>query len=768
MRFVKWFAAVAFAAASPCLALAQTNPNLTKGQVLTAGQWNALFAGKQDTLGYVPLNLAGGVMTGRLITAAPGASLSGFGLSCGSIPASPADGDLWCTSAGLFTRINGSTVGPLLSVGAFPAFSGDVATSFGSTVTTIQPNAVTNAKSAQMGAATLKGNPTASPANASDFTIQGLTARGAPDATNDKLVILDNATGTLKYVTPGLIASSATSGVSSLGGVTGPVTLGSSLQMTGSALNVADASITNAKLATGAANTVKGSVNGTTTSDLAIASCSALYNFTQWVTGSGWQCGLIPVLPSRAIAATLNLSAFTSVTTQGYALPGDGGEGKFQKISAGTPFLDTYVDNSSSPPTLVGGSGYPNGTYLGVPLGAGSGLGCSGAVTVTLGAVSAVSLAVPCAGYKIGDVLIAPSLPGGAGFTWTITAISTPQASFTDSGGNKFQYVVGQSGVGNILAFGGKGDWNSTDGLATNNSPAIWSAGAWAAVPVAAATAVVNGNQIFFPRGAYMTCGLWNGTIYHIPISQSVRFTGVNYGATTFVQCAADPSASHYVELCDSNSAVGQFGCMIERMTLNLKQVTTGTAGFAAVYSNSGQQFPLTDDLEIQPGLRSCIKYEIGKGGASNDIWGFNCDQSAGATNPALSLNASSTQHIIKPGSAIACAGAGNCQTAILHQNGRLLVDGLDIEAFQTGLVQNVSTANNNSVYRNVQQNSNNCVQAAQLASTNTPGNLLLENVSTGCPLGISNGQSGGTNYSSGVIRGALMCVSGACAPAVP
>src|SRR5581483_8356560 len=219
-------------------------------------------------------------------------------------------------------------------------------------------------------------------------------------------------------------------------------------------------SIANSNLVTGPANTVKGSINGSTTSDLAIASCSAIYQFTQWVSGSGWQCGLIPVLPSRAVAATLNLSAFSAVQTLDYAVAGDGGGAKFVKIAAGTPFPDTYINNNSAPPTLVGGSAYTNGTYLGVPLTGGTGVGCAAQVIVSGGAVSSVSLAVPCAGYKVGDVLTTANtnIGGtGSGFTWTINAISTPQASFTDSAGNLWKFSP--NGVANILQFGAIGDW---------------------------------------------------------------------------------------------------------------------------------------------------------------------------------------------------------------------------------------------------------------------------------------------------------------------
>src|SRR5258708_19610570 len=114
MRMLKTLAALAFAVALPCLAQAQTSPNLTFGQVLTPGQWNQLFIGKQDTLGFTPLNVAGGIMLGRLVTvASPFGTTSGFNLTCGTTPPSPINGDQWCTTAGLFVQINGATICPL-------------------------------------------------------------------------------------------------------------------------------------------------------------------------------------------------------------------------------------------------------------------------------------------------------------------------------------------------------------------------------------------------------------------------------------------------------------------------------------------------------------------------------------------------------------------------------------------------------------------------------------------------------------------------------
>lgn len=48
-----------------------------------------------------------------ITTLATSTSAAGLNLPHGTAPTSPVDGDLWTTTTGLFTRINGSTVGPL-------------------------------------------------------------------------------------------------------------------------------------------------------------------------------------------------------------------------------------------------------------------------------------------------------------------------------------------------------------------------------------------------------------------------------------------------------------------------------------------------------------------------------------------------------------------------------------------------------------------------------------------------------------------------------
>lgn len=118
MKFIKTILSAALLSVVSSLAFAQSSPGLTRDQVPTAGQWNNFFAVKQDVLGFTPLNAAGGVMSGRLVTAPPSATVAGFNLSpTGTPPASPLDGDMWVTPSGAFVRIAGTTIGPLSAAG---------------------------------------------------------------------------------------------------------------------------------------------------------------------------------------------------------------------------------------------------------------------------------------------------------------------------------------------------------------------------------------------------------------------------------------------------------------------------------------------------------------------------------------------------------------------------------------------------------------------------------------------------------------------------
>jgi hypothetical protein len=86
-----------------------TSANLRAALTDDTGTGFAVFNGNPT--------MAGATFTAELVTVASAAGNAGFNLPPGSAPTAPANGDLWTTSAGLYVRINGGTVGPLAAAG---------------------------------------------------------------------------------------------------------------------------------------------------------------------------------------------------------------------------------------------------------------------------------------------------------------------------------------------------------------------------------------------------------------------------------------------------------------------------------------------------------------------------------------------------------------------------------------------------------------------------------------------------------------------------
>ena len=59
------------------------------------------------------LTASSGLFNGTVIAPAATTSLASLRIPHGTAPTSPTNGDMWTTTAGLFIRINGATVGPL-------------------------------------------------------------------------------------------------------------------------------------------------------------------------------------------------------------------------------------------------------------------------------------------------------------------------------------------------------------------------------------------------------------------------------------------------------------------------------------------------------------------------------------------------------------------------------------------------------------------------------------------------------------------------------
>lgn len=96
---------------------------------LKSGADGTLITGTAGTSGYVALwnsdgdiidgydptskaDVAGETFTGLIITNPSDATEAGFRLGHGTAPSAPTNGDIWTTTAGLYARINGATVGP--------------------------------------------------------------------------------------------------------------------------------------------------------------------------------------------------------------------------------------------------------------------------------------------------------------------------------------------------------------------------------------------------------------------------------------------------------------------------------------------------------------------------------------------------------------------------------------------------------------------------------------------------------------------------------
>lgn len=704
--------------------------------------------------------------------------------------------------------INGATYTfPTSGVG------GNLATFTSPTTANVFPcwaNTVGLLSDCSIAAATLVGNPSSSGAKAVAFTIQSLPQRASLDANNDKVLLYNNSTGAFNYATPAQIAVSETAGVSSLGGVTGAITLGGTLQMSGQQLQnppagssgqilwnnggaqagftaTGDVSITpstgvttinsgavtsskiavggvaNSNLAVGAANTMKGSLNGTTTSDITLVACSAVYQFTQWVSGTGWQCGITPVLPSRATAATVNLSAFSSVKVLGNATPGDGGEATFKEVSGATPFVDTSIQSGS---ITSAGSGCTTGPYYGVSLSGGTGNLAVATVVASGGAVTSVTITYPGSAYSVGDVLTGTIT--GCTFTWTVSAITTPTGSFADSVGTRFQIVYPASGI-DARAFGVKFDWTTSDSGATDNYTTLNNVYHFAGAQIGGGpdTGGTIGGLVLLPRGTAMYCGSNGAATLSQPYGVTVRGQGPYESALK--PCDAWGTSTNFYELCNSQSHLACFGTLFDSAQIFASAThdsgSSQVSGLNAVYTNNCQQEGCgLRNAVIYPGAcRRGATFEIGYGGASivhalDDVefkGGQKAASCGGNAAAQVFVNYGTTQVTIDR---LTVSGFSSSFSGP-RDNGLVINGGfIDIHAFygenvvDPGIVNIQGSLANGMVRVHNTTAGTSCTWIWQLASTNQPGNFLIGGpmATNSCSSGIvQDGQSGGTNMTT-------------------
>jgi hypothetical protein len=444
---------------------------------------------------------------------------------------------------------------------------------------------------------------------------------------------------------------------------------------------------TNAKINPGAANTVKGTVDGLVTSDLAVASCSALYSVTQWVTGTGWQCGINPVLPSRAVAATLNLSAFTSVKTLGYATAGDGGEATFLNRTT-TPFRDSFVTAISI--TGNGTSGCTNGTYRNKQPSGGTGTGIILNMVVSGNVVTSATIEEWGGnGYTAADVLTTTVTGCSTSVTLSVTTVSTPTCSFSDSTGNHLQIIYsGSSPFLNPKQCGAKFDYAGTDGSATNDFTAIQNTISYCA-DIHSPTIDGGGSagcRIMLPPGNAMICG---GVPLNVP--QGVSIEGVNMWGSTIKICAAWGSSANFMNICDPDTQASCFSSYLRNFTLYAPFTLDGSSGVSAIYSNSIQQVDVIDRVAVYAGRRRCITLETGYGGAALlGIQNFECTPGdTSTTNVGMLINYGTT--IVTMRNVHVETSGPNTMSGITINGGFVNLIGFHTEGISTGIEVNIT-----------------------------------------------------------------------------
>jgi len=448
------------------------------------------------------------------------------------------------------------------------------------------------------------------------------------------------------------------------------------------------------------------------------------------------------VLPSRAAAAASDLSALSSIQTLGYATPGDGGGAVFKNVGT-SPFIDSHVTSGA---ISAAGTGYTNGTYRYVFFSGGTGYNFIATVVVSGTVVTAVSCIEGCGqAFTAGDVLTAANTQiggTGSGFTYTVSTVAAPKASFTDGAGNHWQYVVDAGNFINARQFGVKADFAGVDATATDDTLSIQAALRFARFTVYARQdlgGTFSSTTVVMPGGSALFCDTL--TVYG-----AVQLRGQGPMNSALKGCDSGiPAANNVIRLGDPSAEVACFGVQIADINIVVNAAAAANAGTYILFSNCAQQFKAISNVSVYAGKRGCLRYEVGFGGAANfDVYDFLCTMNpAGVTAEAIYVGGGTTLfsfiNTIIEGT---FTGVG-----YNIQGGQVTIKGFHSEGIGNPIVVNQTVATHSTTVMHA-TGGGGCNDLITLTVTNTIGNFAMYDiVKQGvCTNVVKNNQPAGSN----------------------
>jgi hypothetical protein len=283
---------------------------------------------------------------------------------------------------------------------------------------------------------------------------------------------------------------------------------------------------------------------------------------------------------------------------------------------------------------------------------------------------------------------------GGAVFKniGTTGTFADSQASFTDSVGNRFQYVPGREGI-HVAQFGAKFDWSPSFSGATDNATAINAAIDFAAI-ASTHSSLHKGNRVYLPKGT----GMFGSQIW---VKDSVVLTGQG-PLTSILRISDNFNQSTHAVWLGNKDQLASFDTRLEALQIQAANNVDANANIAVVYSNNTQHTGGLRDVFILGGHRVCCLFESGYGGASYITFEHVETHNEGGAgsmtnNPQWILDYGTT--ILRMRGIVVQGPSGSNTVGMLVKRGCVDIDGFHTEGVARGIEINFSGTLDNQMF---------------------------------------------------------------------